>query len=163
MNGRTGSHWLRGMVSALLFAAPPFSLGAVPYVDNGDGTVTDSGTNLRWQKCSAGLSGASCGTGSAGGYTWQSALSYCNNLSLASKTWRLPSVNELKTLAYRSRASGAGIDPGFFPAAPTGNWTSTTLASSPFVSAWVVSCYDGTVNVLFKTDTLYVRCVSTGP
>ena len=40
-------------------------------VDNSDGTVTDTATGLMWQQ------------ETAGSRTWEAALSYCENLSLA--------------------------------------------------------------------------------
>ena len=50
------------------------------YIDNGDGTVTDTGTGLMWQKATA-----------PGTYTWEAALVYCENLNLANHTdWRFP-------------------------------------------------------------------------
>ncbi|MCB1157131.1 MAG: DUF1566 domain-containing protein [Leptospiraceae bacterium] len=65
------------------------------YKDNGDGTVTDNNTGLIWQQ--------SNGEQSTGDYqfTWQEALSYCENLSLAGKTdWRLPDIKELQSIVY---------------------------------------------------------------
>jgi hypothetical protein len=57
------------------------------YKDNGDGTVTDASTGLMWQQ--DGLTNKS----------WEQALSYCENLSLAGYSdWRLPTVKELRSL-----------------------------------------------------------------
>ncbi len=42
--------------------------------DNGNGTVTDSGTHLVWQQ------------GESGTMTWETALTYCEGLSLAGNT-----------------------------------------------------------------------------
>ena len=41
----------------------PDAIVSPTYTDNGDGTITDNMTNLRWQKCSKGRSGADCLTG----------------------------------------------------------------------------------------------------
>ena len=65
----------------ILFA---MQIGATPFTDNGDGTVKDQATNLVWQKCSLGLSGTSCGSGSAITATWVSAVASCNGFALAS-------------------------------------------------------------------------------
>jgi len=62
------------------------------YTDNGDGTVTDKATGLVWQKCSRGQNNHATAT------NWTDAGSYCSSLSLASRTWRLPSRQELETL-----------------------------------------------------------------
>ncbi len=136
---------------------------AASFTDNGDETVTDSTTSLVWQQCSAGLSGASCGTGTAETKTWQVALEYCENLNLDGRTWRLPSVNELKTIVDRSKTAAPYIDTVHFPATVSSYyWTSTTEIPSP-AFAWYVNFLNGYVSNSNKTDTNYVRCVSSGP
>jgi hypothetical protein len=63
------------------------------FVDNRDGTITDTGTGLVWQQATA-----------PGTYTWQQALAYCENLTLGGHgDWRLPNRNELQTLVDYSR------------------------------------------------------------
>ncbi|MCX5896253.1 MAG: DUF1566 domain-containing protein, partial [Proteobacteria bacterium] len=63
------------------------------FVDNNDGTVTDTDTGLMWQKGTA-----------PGTYVWQQALSYCQKLTLAGHNdWRLPNRNELQSLVDYSR------------------------------------------------------------
>ncbi len=57
------------MVTAGLFAA-------VRFTDNGDGTVTDHGTGLVWQKCSKGQNALDC-SGTATTENWSTALQYC--------------------------------------------------------------------------------------
>jgi hypothetical protein len=48
--------------------------------------VVDEATGLMWQK------------GEPSEKTWQAAMDYCSNLSLAGHSdWRLPSLEELKT------------------------------------------------------------------
>jgi hypothetical protein len=55
---------------------------AVRYVDNGDGTVTDSVTGLMWTK-----------KANHGYMSWSSAVAYCDNLvTNGYSDWRLPSV-----------------------------------------------------------------------
>ena len=82
------------------------------FTDNGNGTVTDNLTGLIW------LKDANC-TDSAGGIirdggllNWPSALAWCNNLAhgscgltdnSAAGDWRLPNINELKSLVDHSR------------------------------------------------------------
>jgi hypothetical protein len=49
----------------------------------GDGTVTDNGIGLMWQKATAGL------------MTWNAAMSYASGLSLGGHSgWRLPNIDE---------------------------------------------------------------------
>ncbi|TGK02804.1 DUF1566 domain-containing protein [Leptospira langatensis] len=156
-----GDYMRRSILLILcIFALPSI---AAPFTDNGDGTVTDSATSLVWQQCSSGLSGSSCSTGTATTYTWQNALSYCNTLSLSSKSWRVPSINELKSIIDRSRVAPS-ISITFFPEASssTANWSSTTDINSGSGNAWGVSFADGSVTSSVKSGTLKARCVA-GP
>lgn len=138
-------------------------LPAVPFLDNGDETVKDETTKLIWQKCSAGLTGSSCSSGSATTFTWVNAISYCNTLSLGSKTWRLPNLNELRTIIDYTKASSPMIDTTAFPATvANAYWSSTTYATTT-TNAWAVYFPFGfSGNAYPKTVTNYVRCIS-GP
>ena len=46
---------------------------ATDYVDNGDGTVTDTRSGLMWKQCLEGQSGADC-EGTAGLFNWDDAM-----------------------------------------------------------------------------------------
>lgn len=77
------------------------------FIDNRNGTVTDSKTSLMWKKCSEGQNwnGATC-VGSASGYTWQEALQKAQAVNAAGgfvgKTdWRVPNRNELRSIIER--------------------------------------------------------------
>lgn len=77
------------------------------FVDNGDGTVTDSATMLMWQKADDGIA-----------RDWLSSISYCENLSLGGyDDWHLPNAKELQSLVDYSRSpdatNSAAIDPIF--------------------------------------------------
>jgi len=133
------------------------------FTDINDGVITDNLTNLVWQKCSMGQTADSECTGTASTDTWENALSYCENLVILEGTsdWRLPNINELKTIVDISRSNPA-IHIGFFPNAATNfYWTSTTK-SNDTTMAWVVSFNLGSVIGWNKTSTSRVRCVS-GP
>ncbi len=95
------------------------------FVDNGDGTITDTATGLMWQKVDDGMT-----------RNWQEALSYAENLELAGHDdWRLPNAKELQSIIDYSRSpdatdpskQGPAIDPSF---GITDNeswfWTGTT-------------------------------------
>ncbi|MCI5131409.1 MAG: DUF1566 domain-containing protein [Candidatus Electrothrix sp. EH2] len=74
------------------------------YIDHGDGTVTDTKTVLMWKRCSEGLSGNNCEEGKAGEYTWNEAVRRFKNVQYAGYAdWRLPSIDELKTLVQCSK------------------------------------------------------------
>jgi len=107
------------------------------FIDNGN-TVTDNLTGLMWTK-DANLPN--------GTKTWQQALDYCNNLTVAGYTdWRLPNRKELHSL----------IDFSLYnPVLPSGHpftnvqaayyWSSTTYANNPDC-AWIVGMWSGTMD-----------------
>jgi hypothetical protein len=73
------------------------------YVDNRDGTITDTKTGLMWKRCSEGLSGADCEKGKMERYIWDDAVQNFKNVEYAGYAdWRLPTIDELKTLVYCS-------------------------------------------------------------
>jgi hypothetical protein len=90
------------------------------FIDNGNGTITDTSTGLMWQKATAPET-----------YTWEQALTYCENLTLPAggySDWRLPNRNELQTIVDYSRYNPA-INITFFPdTVASYYWSSTTLA-----------------------------------
>lgn len=132
------------------------------YVDNGDGTVTDMSNDLRWQKCSRGLNNDGTCSGSATTSTWQAALTYCQTLPLAGRTWRLPNQNELNSLVNIA-ASNPAINSIAFPGTVADfYWTSTTYVPNP-TAAWVTTFIDGVTAGTAKSAAGWVRCVSTGP
>ncbi len=73
------------------------------FVDNGDGTVTDTKTSLMWAQSS-----------SPGDLTWQDSEIYCRTPAIAAykySDWRMPTIEELKTL-YMKDAEGYEADCG---------------------------------------------------
>ena len=128
------------------------------FVDNEDGTVTDNVTGLIWQQ------------GEPGCMTWDSALSYCEGLSLGGHSdCRLPNIKEIESLSDDERSHPA-IDTNFFPNAYTscnalGYWSSTAgVASGVFYpnTALYVSDYGSGVSYGAKYLRYYVRCVCDG-
>jgi hypothetical protein len=108
--------------------------------DNGNGTVTDNLTGLMWSK-NANLPG--------GHKTWQEALDYCNNMTLAGHTdWRLLNRKELHSLIDFSQYNLALPYDYPFTNVQADNvqttyyWSSTTYAISPG-SAWIVDMWYG--------------------
>jgi len=121
------------------------------FVDNSDGTISDTSTGLMWQKATA-----------PGTYTWEQALSYCENLTLGGHSdWRLPNRNELQSIVDYSRYNPA-IDTTYFPGTVASiYWSSTTYASNTY-GAWYVAFYNGHVYDYGKAGYLYVRAVRGG-
>ena len=140
------------------------------YTDNGDGTVTDIHTGLMWQKCSLGLSGADCTTGTQQSVNWFDALAAAMaNTDNGYSDWRLPNKNELHSLVEYACSSPA-INETFFPSgsivsnASKRFWTSTPYAGSAD-SAWIVRFDGGLVRAytsgapIRKNDLYFVRLV----
>ena len=107
----------RVLLLSLIFTVLYGRLAFGAFVDNSDGTVTDTSTGLMWQQ------------ETADSMNWESAISYCEDLSLAGyDDWRLPNRNELQTLVDYSKYSTA-IDTEFFPDTVSFYyWSSTTYA-----------------------------------
>lgn len=69
------------------------------YVDNGDGTITDSGTGLMWQK-DPGVK-----------VTWDEAMKGASKLDIGGYTdWRVPSIKELYSLMNFDGMTGTGAE-----------------------------------------------------
>jgi hypothetical protein len=133
-------------------------------MDNGSGTVTDNITGLIWQKCSGGQNNDSTCSGSFSVFDWSSAVTYCSSLTLASRTWRLPNVNELQGLVDFGKSSGPFINTIAFPG--TGvflYWTSTSTSGFETLAHTVSFSENYRDPRESKTSQVfYVRCV-TGP
>ena len=129
------------------------------FTDNADGTVLDNTTQLSWQKCSIGKSGADCSTGASASYTWTDAKTQCANLNLVGGGWRLPSVYELTQIIDYSESLGT-IDATAFPGtALSPYWSSTEHANVATGWAWYVGFAEGTTWANNQTETYKVRCV----
>ena len=112
-------------------------------VDNGDGTVTDSGTGLMWQKATADE------------MNWQTAMSYASSLTLGGHSdWSLPSKDELQRLYHSPCKSIMEVVSWHY-------WSTTTYAFHTS-SAWLVFFNGGNVVTRNKSYSYYVRAVRAG-
>jgi hypothetical protein len=135
------------------------------FVENGDGTVTDTCTGLMWQAAQS--FGVSAG--------WQDALLYANELILTADgtwtifgaeaeahggvkhdDWRLPDARELESLIDFGRADPA--TPPSFRIEPAGHWSSTSFAGDAS-AAWCINFYDGELRSIAKVAKLQVLAV----
>ena len=109
--------------------------GKNSFSDNGDGTITDSATDLMWSQDDSGS-----------GLNWEDALAWVeaknSDTYLGYNDWRLPNAKELQSILDYTRSPGttgsAAIDP-LFNATPITNeanqedypcyWSSTTHAN----------------------------------
>ena len=154
------------------------------YRDHGDGTVTDVKTGLQWMRCALGQTwrdGTCIGEGVR--FEWEDALSAANKLNelsgYASRCdWRLPTIDELKTLIFCSSGkpktwndtggpckgdySSPVIDQAAFPTtAKSGFWSASPNAHNSY-SAWNVYFSNGYVSYYNKSGQKYVRLVRGG-
>ncbi|MFH2122585.1 MAG: DUF1566 domain-containing protein [Pseudomonadota bacterium] len=142
---------ISGLFLGILFfsLAVPAAHAVGPY-RAGNQAVVDQGTGLMWQKGDDAIS-----------RDWQSALAYCEDLTLLSKSdWRLPSIRELKSLVDDSRYYPA-IDPAF-RSHSSSYWSATSVTGQPVGNAWVVNFSNGDDNWYLKTARYRVRCVRGG-
>jgi len=131
------------------------------YVDNGDGTVTDTCTGLVWQKDTADVNGDGQITLEGDALTWQDALKYCDGLVFAGRNdWRLPNIRELLSIVDYGRHKPA-ID-SVLGAMSEWYWSSSTY-DSVRVYAWFVHFWVGLGYYEDKDNLYYVRAVRSGP
>jgi len=117
------------------------AFGAFNFIDNGNGTVIDTRTNLIWLK-----------NANTGNRNWADAMAYCSSLAsgMAGLTdgsvaggWRLPSKQELQ---------GIGTDPPatWFERYPPVAWT---MPGAPFTGVQAYAYWSSTMS-----DGLYNGC-----
>jgi formylglycine-generating enzyme required for sulfatase activity len=119
------------------------------FTDNGNGTITDNYTGLTWQKIQ-----------SPNTLSWEEALAYANNFSLANKSdWRIPNIKEIQSLNDPA-LSKPSFNKTYFPNSLSGNyWSSTTLQNTT-AKAWDINIDYGIVSYNDKTlkeNVLLVR------
>ena len=126
---------------ASLFFLALTGFASAEYIDNGDATITDTTSNLMWQK-------------SYGGGSWDTANSYCTQAGTGGYSdWRLPTLTELQLLV--DPAYEPTIDP-IFACNSSYNWTSSVDGDS----AWAVHFWSGGAFLCDKSqEYYYVRCV----
>lgn len=144
-DAKLGRRAAMGLVVAMVTAAN----AAAPvgrYTVSTD-TVLDTKTNRTWQRAVP-----------AATYTWASATTYCQTLSLGGTGWRLPTVKELQSLVD-IRVFNPSIDVAAFPATPVAYfWSSSPVADNPRF-AWVVGFGAGDTNTSNTAGADQVRCV----
>jgi hypothetical protein len=135
-----------------------------PVTGSGQYVVLDRTTNLIWQGCPAGFSGADCNTGSTSGYFWVQAQGYCPGLDWGgySTGWRLPGVKELSSIVD-SRKYYPAIDTTAFPGMFISYFWSSAPAANNTSFAWVVNFDNSRVQYGGKVQRFLVGCVRGGP
>lgn len=122
------------------------------FTDNGNGTITDNLTQLVWQKAP-----------NTAVLTWENALAYAENLSLASATdWRLPNIKELQSLNDES-VTNPSANTTFFPTIGVHNYWSSTSLPNQTTKSWYWNTQFGITTYDTKTNSNYVLCVRGNP
>lgn len=124
------------------------------FEDLSNGTIKDNKTSNIWQKGH-----------SPEMLIWEAAKSYCSNLKLANKSWKLPTIDELNTLSTRKKKNGYYM-PEVFDNKDVDYdgrfWTNTAYAKDGNF-AWYVRFTDGdSADKDAKTNKNEVRCLSLG-
>lgn len=157
----------RGQYAAWPIAEKKVGAKAAPKytVRTADNVVLDEVTGLLWQRSPPaifpGCSGALTKNVAGSGCSWEEARQYCAGLTLAGRSWRLPTKIELESLLdYVTQPSRQLHDPVAFPDADTRfYWSASESAVTGPEEAYVVSFQ---VGLSFRNDKLgpaRVRCV----
>jgi hypothetical protein len=124
------------------------------FVDNHDGTVTDTVSGLMWQQ-----------TAMTVPYDWEAKLNACTNLNLAGHTgWRLPDIKELATTADAGIILQMPTDTALFSSSTTNVntnnsvWVMMLSPSNPAsINGQIIGdCCGGNSKTLYLG---YTRCV----
>lgn len=147
-------------------------LTGVRFVDNGDGTITDTQTSLMWEK----KDDAELVHDKDNRYSWATIgefVSEVNGYSAAGTAqaglgghsdWRMPTSAELQTILLEPVPCGTipCIDSIFGPTVASLYWSSTTYSGDPTTGAFIVHFNGGNVFSVSKLYFYYVRAVRGG-
>lgn len=93
---------------------------------------------------------------------WDSASFFAYNKTVGGRDgWRLPTIEELKSLVDRTQSNPALPSGHLFTDVQSIYWSTTTFASNTSF-AWGVSFIDGNVFTVLKSDKYFVWCVRGG-
>lgn len=135
------------------------------YIAHGDGTVTDSQTQLMWMQCAEGQE-LLPSTGEVVGqvllYTWDLAMHVPTRLNQHSgfagyHDWRLPHIVELQSLVHSNERPT--LCAAAFPQAPVAMFWSSTPVQESEREAWNVYFGTGSLGSNDRDNTYAVRLV----
>ena len=123
--------------------------------------ISDLTQRIIWQRCSYGQSQAAeqC-EGTPSRFTWESAITYCRTLDLDDRRWRLPTIDELRSLVSRRPNNGLYINTSIFPGTPADVYWSSSLFNESPAAVRVVDFGNGKAFGYGSQNPGYVRCVS---
>jgi PKD repeat protein len=118
-----------------------------PYVNNGNGTISDQGTGLMWQR-----------TSDEDLRTYQEACNRCDSLVLGGHSdWELPDIYQLHTIVD-TRYSPA-VNNSYFTISGEQQYWSGSTNTSMIVGAFTVNFETGHTIGEMKLDIFSTRCV----
>lgn len=145
-----------------------FVIPAPRFTANGDGTITDKLTGLMW------LQDGKCihtqysvfdndGVAGDGMVIWQHALDFANsvdhgaypNCSAGYSDWRIPNINEIKSLANKGVPSASWLNSQGFINVEEGSYWSSTTDMVQIDRALTLSTVFPTLTPLYITDNDY--------
>ncbi len=104
------------------------------YINNGNGTITDTITGLMWQRTDGGE------------MTFENALIYCDTLTLGGYSdWRLPNAHEGFSILNQQNANPA-INTTFFPNTGAEYWWTSTVQKGDSTKIWCTNAGGGVGN-----------------
>jgi len=118
-----------------------YNFNAPYFIVNGNGTVTDTITGLMWQQADGGE------------MTIQSAINYCNNLSLGGHSdWRLPNAHEGFSILNEQNTNPA-LNSSIFTTTLAEYWWTSTRQTNDTNKVWATNAGGGIGNHP-KTETI---------
>ena len=151
--------------------ANPVACTSAGFTDLADGTITDSKTGLMWKQCPEGKAGVGCTSGGALPFGAVSTItdrvaavnSVSSSIGSGYSDWRIPTRNELASIANRACSGRLAIVSSVFPANEPSSYISATLDSVIPNQFWYVDFAQGYIGVALPgIGGKYLRLVRAG-
>lgn len=146
-------------------AIEPSTDETVDFELRSDGTLVDRSTGLMWMRCSIGQTWVTASnhcTGNSVHAGWEQMI-LINNFNSAGgfagkKDWRLPNINELRSIVEDCRSNPA-INTLLFPQTPNTQYWTASSYSGLATHAWTVDFAQGRDNYDLKSNSHAIRLV----
>ncbi len=146
---------LLALVQVAAFSQSGSAKAVARFVDNGDGTITDTSSGLMWQKSPP-----------ATVMSWPEAVAWADSLALAGHTdWRLPYRIELRGLVDQGRSDNVRwlASQGFSGLQSAEYWSGTHFSYIGLDYGWVVNMDFGGTHSLTAENPCCVLAVRNAP